>query len=100
MLPKGGLTLISIHGAGWDSHAFGKPEDLAFTRDPKRYLTFGHGDTYCLGAHLAKFQLKTILEYMLDNLPEGASYDEEKLVWEKPDLILRGIKNFPVTLRS
>ena len=88
-LHKGNMVLVTIHGCGWDPRVFPQPDRLLFDRDPRSYLTFGHGPYYCIGAHLARHQIKTILNFFFDHRPGGGEVQRDAISWEQPDLAFR-----------
>lgn len=98
-LRKGNMVLVTIHGCGWDPRIFPQPDRLLFDRDSRSYLTFGYGPYYCIGAHLARYQIKTILNFFFDHCPGGGEVQRDAISWEQPDLILRGMASMPVVLR-
>jgi cytochrome P450 len=73
VIPPGQMVFISLHGANWDTAVYKDPEVLDFNRDTRKSTVFGSGEYYCLGAHLAKLQMKTVLRYLLDHLPMTAT---------------------------
>jgi len=99
LFEQGKMVLTTLHGCGWDPQVFDDPARIDLGRDQRRYPVFGHGEFYCLGAHLAKFQLKHIIAYFLDHLPDTALFDEQRVEWEAPDMVLRGLASMPLTLR-
>jgi len=98
-VPKGSLVLLSIMGAGWDPRVFASPEIFDPRRDLKGSLSFGFGAGYCLGVHLARLQVSTLLEFFLDHLPSSATFDPNQMTWEPGNLFLREITSMPVHIR-
>jgi len=56
--------------ANRDSDRFENPDDVDFERRPNRHLTFGVGGHRCLGAPLARLEMKIMLEEVLQRLPD------------------------------
>lgn len=52
-----------------DPEIYDSPQEVRFDRRPV-HLSFGHGIHRCLGAHLARRELKVAMEDMLKTLPE------------------------------
>ena len=50
-------------------HSNGLPECLDLTRSPNPHLAFGHGIHHCLGAPLARMELRECLSALLGTLP-------------------------------
>ena len=73
-LPSGAITAgqavaIAGNAAQWDAAAYPQPDKLRFDRDAPPALTFGGGPHYCLGAHLAKAELRIGLGLLVQRLP-------------------------------
>jgi cytochrome P450 len=51
--------------ANRDEQHFSEPDAFRVGRDPNPHLTFGHGVHFCLGAHLARLELRVALEEAL-----------------------------------
>ena len=47
--------------ANRDPRVFDRPYDFDITRDPNEHLGFGHGSHFCLGANLAKWELRAAI---------------------------------------
>jgi hypothetical protein len=72
-IARGTIVLLSIMGAGWDPRAFPNPERFDVRRDLMGSLNFGFGSGYCLGVHLARLQVGTLVEFLLDHPPSTAT---------------------------
>jgi cytochrome P450 len=51
--------------ANRDARRFPDPDTLRLARDPNHHLTFGHGVHFCLGAHLARLEIRVALQEVL-----------------------------------
>jgi len=54
--------------ANRDRHRFTDPDTFWLGRDPNPHLSFGHGVHFCLGAHLARLEIRVALEEVLRSL--------------------------------
>ncbi len=66
-LPAGTRVIVFFLAANRDPHVFPEPDRLWLGRRPNPHLTFGAGPHTCLGAALARMQLRALL----DALREG-----------------------------
>ncbi|MEM7252188.1 MAG: cytochrome P450 [Pseudomonadota bacterium] len=58
---KAGDTVgIWYPSANRDERAFDDPDRFDITRDPNPHVGFGHGVHFCLGANLARFELRSV----------------------------------------
>jgi cytochrome P450 len=67
--PPGTLLLFGIASANRDPSVWDDPARFDPTRDPQEIVTFGFGQKFCPGSHLARRQLLTALGVLLDRLP-------------------------------
>ncbi len=65
-IAAGQLVTVWNSAANFDPEAFEQPERLDLTRRPNRHLSFGHGHHFCLGAQLARVELRALLEALLE----------------------------------
>jgi cytochrome P450 len=79
-LPAGEKVVLFYHSANRDERAFEDPWRFDVTRDPNRHLGFGGGGPhYCLGASLARAQLRSIFGELLRVVP-GIEAEEPELL--------------------
>jgi len=67
---RGDLITLGTELANRDPHAFDKPDEVDIDRDPNRHLSFGFGLHHCLGAPLARRELKVAMESWFDSVPD------------------------------
>jgi len=56
--------------ANRDAESFEKPHDFDVTRDPNPHLAFGWGPHFCLGASLARGEIRGVFSELLSRLPD------------------------------
>lgn len=54
--------------ANYDERVFPEPFTFDVRRSPNRHLAFGHGGHACLGSHLARLEIRLVLEALLDRV--------------------------------
>ena len=67
---KGQILHIMIGAANRDPEQFKDPDRLDIMRDPNRHVTLGHGIHYCLGAALARLELRVAVSSFLKRFPD------------------------------
>jgi pimeloyl-[acyl-carrier protein] synthase len=67
---KGQILHIMIGAANRDPAQFADPDRLDITRDPNRHVSLGHGVHYCLGAALARLELRVAVAGFLARFPD------------------------------
>jgi len=92
-IPPGQELALQFAAANRDPAAFDAPDAIVLDRSPNRYLSFGAGIHYCLGAPLAKLEFEILFEAILRRLPELELVEEP--AW-KPRFILRGLESLRV----
>ena len=66
----GDKVVVWFSAANRDSTVFPAPDSFDITRTPNDHLTFGHGPHFCLGAQLARVQMRAMFAAVLDLLGE------------------------------
>jgi cytochrome P450 len=64
-IAPGDKVVVWEGSANRDEKAFERPMELDVGRDPNPHLGFGHGVHYCLGASLARLEIRILLEELL-----------------------------------
>ena len=75
----GTMLLFGIAAANRDPRAWPAPDDFdpsRFGRSQEDIVTFGFGQKFCPGSHLARRQLVTALDVLLDRLPDLRLIDD------------------------
>jgi cytochrome P450 len=79
-LPPGEKVVLFYNSANRDDRAFEDPWRFDVTRDPNRHVGFGGGGPhYCLGASLARSQLRSIFGELLRVVPDIEAREPELL---------------------
>jgi cytochrome P450 len=61
----GDKVVVSFTSANRDEAVFAEPGRFDIRRHPNPHLVFGHGPHFCLGAHLARVQMRALFEQVL-----------------------------------
>ena len=70
-IPAGANLLLMLHSANRDEAVFPEPDLILTGRDNlKDHLAFGYGIHYCVGAPLARLEMRILLEALTRVLPE------------------------------
>ena len=97
VLPAGEKVVLFYHSGNRDERAIDRPWVFDVSRDPNRHLGFGGGGPhYCLGASLAKTQLRAIVGEMLKVIPDIEAGEPELL----RSAFIHGIKRMPCTFTA
>jgi cytochrome P450 len=89
-----GDKVVMFYGSGnRDETAFVEPERFDVRREPNRHLGFGGGGPhYCMGAALARTQLRALFEELLGRYPDLEVADPEYIVGN----FVNGIARMPM----
>lgn len=93
-IPADTFVFMGISAANHDPSKFDEAHTYDIERDDKaKSMTFGHGPRMCPGMHLARVNLRTTLDCLLERLP-GLELDSEEgaaprgTIFRKPDKLL------------
>jgi cytochrome P450 len=90
----GELVDFVLAAANRDPEQFPDPDALDIGRTPNRHVTFGLGPHFCLGAQLARLELRIAIGSFVARLDRLELVDD-KLDW-KPNVRLRGLRSLRV----
>jgi cytochrome P450 len=62
---SGDKVVVSFLAANRDPAVFDRPSSFDIRRKPNPHLVFGHGPHFCLGAHLARTQMRALFGELL-----------------------------------
>src|SRR4051794_10518201 len=89
----GDKVVVSFTSANRDETVFADPERFDVRRSPNPHLTFGHGPHFCLGAQLAKAQMRALFGELLRRT-RSIELDGEPVLLRST--FQRGVKRLPV----
>lgn len=95
VIRKGQLVVLSVLSANRDPDVFPSPDRLDLRRSSKDLLAFGYGAHYCIGAPLARSELRWMIDAALDFLPPGARVLEDR-VRSNTKMLWSRVKSLPV----
>lgn len=67
-IPAGSVVHLMFDQANRDPERFSDPDVFDPVRSPNPHLSFGHGHTFCLGAHLARLETRALILRILPHL--------------------------------
>jgi cholest-4-en-3-one 26-monooxygenase len=90
---EGDKVAVFYSSANRDEEVFTDPFAFDVGRSPNEHLAFGVGQHFCLGASLARLELRLIFEELLRRLPDVALAGEVRRLRSN---FINGIKEMPV----
>ncbi len=94
---RGEKVVVYHASANRDETVFPDPDRFDITRAPGPHVSFGHGPHLCLGAHLARVQLRAMLRATLERLPGLERAGEPVRLTSN---FQNGLKHLPVSWRT
>jgi len=64
-IPKGNQVVLMYSSANRDEAHFDRPEEFLVDRTPNNHIAFGFGTHFCLGASLARLEIRVFFEELL-----------------------------------
>jgi len=69
-IKKGQKILMIYPSANRDADVFDRPDCFVADRSPNPHLGFGIGNHFCLGANLARMEIRVVVEEVLRRMPD------------------------------
>jgi cholest-4-en-3-one 26-monooxygenase len=92
---RAGDKVVFFHAsANRDEDVFSDPDTFDIARDPNPHVAFGGGGPhFCLGANLARMEIRVMFEHLLDRLPDIRQNGELQRLQSQ---FINGVKHLPV----
>jgi cytochrome P450 family 142 subfamily A polypeptide 1 len=95
LIPEGDSVLLLYGSANRDEAVFGDDAELFdITRNPNPHIAFGFGTHFCLGASLARLEIRVMYEELLRRLPD---IELAGPMVRTPSAFIRGIHSMPIS---
>jgi len=90
-----GDKVVFYHASGnRDEEVFAHPDVFDVGRDPNPHIAFGGGGPhFCLGANLARMEIRVMFEHLLDRMPDIRQDGEVQRLQSQ---FINGVKHLPV----
>lgn len=92
-IQAGDKVVVSFTAANRDPAVFAEPDTFDIHRAPNPHLSFGHGPHFCLGAQLARVQMRAMFDQLLTRTTALELAEEPALLRSS---FQRGVKRLPV----
>ena len=92
---KAGDKVVFFHAsANRDEDVFDEPDTFDIGRSPNPHIAFGGGGPhFCLGANLARIEIRVMYEHLLDRMPDIRQDGEAQRLQSQ---FINGVKHLPV----
>jgi cytochrome P450 len=96
-MPAGELVAVSLLAANRDPALVEDPDRLDITRGAMGHVAFGHGLHHCLGAPLARMEMRTAFPALLRRFPKlDLAVPFEEIPF-RPHHFIHGLQSLPAT---
>ncbi len=69
MIARGDAVLLTVGPENRDEDVFSNPDEFDPTRKPNPHIAFGHGGFFCIGASLARTELRVVFTSLFTRFP-------------------------------
>lgn len=98
IIPEKSKLYLCLASANRDIEVFEQPNEIIVDRNPNDHLSFGGGVHFCLGAQIARQELRYCLKPMINFLKNFTIPVNETPVWSK-QIFMRTMKSMPIYLK-
>jgi cytochrome P450 family 142 subfamily A polypeptide 1 len=96
-ISAGQQLVLMYSSANRDPEHFERPEDFDVTRNPNHHISFGFGTHFCLGASLARLEIRICFEELLDRVSSFHLVPDS--IEEMPNAFVYGLRSAQVEFR-
>ncbi|GAB3440730.1 cytochrome P450 [Actinophytocola sediminis] len=97
-IARGDAVLVSVDAANQDAAAFPDPNTFTADRSPNVHVAFGHGAHVCIGANLARIELRTVFPALFGRFPTMRLAVDVDDIGVRTNRIAGGVESVPVLL--
>ncbi|AEH07877.1 MULTISPECIES: cytochrome P450 [Protofrankia] len=94
-ITKGDRFMLLYQSANRDTDIFEAPDEFRINRRPNKHIAFGYGPHMCIGMHLARQELRIMLEELLPRVESLEVTGDRKVVQTN---FVGGLRRLPVRL--
>ena len=99
-IPEGGRVMMGLGPAGRDGERFDDPDRFDVSRPGAAdHLAFGKGAHLCLGAPLARLEIRIVLELLTEHTPSVELVPDQRFDYV-PNALFRGLQRLWVAPRG
>jgi cytochrome P450 len=99
LVHKGEMVQVNRLSANFDERQFPDPERFDVGRNPNRHQSFGHGIHFCLGAPLARLEVRIVFEKMVQRFQSLHIVPGAQLK-QMQGLLVFGVQSVPVEVKA
>ena len=99
VIPAGSVGLGWLAGANIDAEKFDRALEFDIERTPNLHIGFGFGEHFCLGAHLARMEVRTAMDVWLEKVDDFERAEAGPPAW-MDDFILHGVEQLRVRVKG
>ncbi len=92
-IKKGDALALFYPSANRDEEIFEDPFDFRIDRNPNRHLSFGIGEHFCVGSHLARMEMIVAYRHLIPRLQEVELAGPPERLWSS---LVGGVKHLPI----
>lgn len=96
LLPKGSRLILLYSSANHDETQVSHPERFELNRENAPNFTWGRGLHFCIGAQLARLELRVALEQLISRLPDMHLVPNQDVGYQQDLPLLRSIRRLHV----
>jgi cytochrome P450 len=94
---QGDHVVIWNASANRDEENFTEPYRFDITREPNNHVAFGYGEHFCIGANLARVELRVMIDELMRRLPDMETTGSMERLRSN---LVAGIKHLPVRFKA